>query len=215
MWASLGKWWGLCCKNLGDCIRKHSLLIFWVVLSRVSAYMTICWQTRFQSNPEWPCVLRLLQDLILKYYRNVLLTKKKKVVVFLRVCACVCSDVEHYEMWVRSTRLHNWEKEGHNLTYQNSVIEYGRPYVMLKSVRSPSLTSLSVCPAWNFCLILRWGEETVINTLQYLQCPLVLRESFTTSLLRSYVNQNVHQKPFATLATACKYMCTCKQPWQA
>lgn len=31
----------------------------------------------------------------------------------------------------------------------------------------------------------------------------------------SYVNQNVHQKPFATLSTACKYMCTCKQPWRA
>lgn len=54
-----------------------------------------------------------------------------------------------------------------------------------------------------------------INTAQYRPCPLVLRESFTASLLRSYVNQNVHQKPFATLSTACKYMCTCEQPWRA
>lgn len=113
-------------------------------------------------------------------------------------------------MWVR--RVEQNEKEGHAMTYPYSVIDYGRLCVMLKSIRSPCPASLSVCPASNFCLILRWEKEAVINTSQYLPCPLVLRESFTASLLQSYVNQNVHQKPFATLSTACKYMCTCKQP---
>lgn len=88
-------------------------------------------------------------------------------------------------------------------------------HVIVKSVRSACPLSFSMCPAWNFCLILWWREKAVINTVQYRPCPLVLRESFTASLLRSYVNQNVHQKPFATLSTACKYMCTCKQPWRA
>lgn len=131
-------------------------------------------------------------------------------------CACVSGHIcRSLAMWVRRTGEHNWVKEGHSITYPHSVTEYGRLCVMLKSVRSPCLASLSVCPAWIFCLILHWGEEAVINTPQYLPCPLVLRESFTPSLLQSYVNQNVHQKPFATLSTACKYMCTCKQPWQA
>lgn len=87
--------------------------------------------------------------------------------------------------------------------------------VIVESVRSSCLHSFTVCPAWNFCLILCLREKAVINTAQYFPCPLVLRESFTASLLRSYVNPNVHQKPFATLSTACKYMCTCKQPWRA
>lgn len=103
-------------------------------------------------------------------------------------------------------------KEGHDNPH--SVTDRGCR-VIVKSVRSACPLSFSVCPAWNFCLILRWREKAVINTAQYRPCPLVLRESFTASLLRSYVNQNVHQKPFATLSTACKYMCTCKQPWRA
>lgn len=106
-------------------------------------------------------------------------------------------------------------KEGHGNPYPQSVTEYGRLHVIVKSVRSLCPLSFSVCPAWNFCLILRLREKAVINTAQYLPCPLVLRESFTASLLQSYVNQNVHQKPFATLSAACKYMCTCKQPWRA
>lgn len=131
-------------------------------------------------------------------------------------CARVCVHVRVcFGMWARRTGDRSRGKEGHGITYPQSVIEYGRLRVMLESVRSLCPFSFSVCPAWNFCLILRWGEEAVINTPQYLPCPLVLRESFTASLLRSYVNQNVHQKPFATLSTACKYMCTCKQPWQA
>ncbi len=165
------------------------------------------WKTRYM----W----RRSQELFLKYYRNVLLIKTSCDAC---VCVCVCASVHihgRFGMWGRRTGEHSWGKEGHGNTYPHSVIEYGRLCVMLKSVRSPCPVSLSVCPAWNFCLILRWGEEAVINTPQYLPCPLVLRESFTASLLRSYVNQNVHQKPFATLSTACKYMCTCKQPWQA
>lgn len=161
------------------------------------------WQT-------W-CMFRLSPQLFLKYYRYDLLIKKKKKK--LR-CVCLCTCVDLFGIWVRRTGEHSGGKEGHGITYPHSVIEYGRLLVMPKSVRSPCPVSLSVCPAWNFCLILRWGEEAVINTPQYLPCPLVLRESFTASLLRSYVNQNVHQKPFATLSTACKYMCTCKQPWQ-
>lgn len=154
-------------------------------------------------------MFRLAQQLFLKCARNVLLIKTSwDACVFVHICGC-------FGMWVRRTGEHSWGKEGHGITYPHSVIEYGRLCVMLKSVRSPCPLSFSVCPAWNFCLILRWGEEAVINTPQYLPCPLVLRESFTASLLRSYVNQNVHQKPFATLSTACKYMCTCKQPWQA
>lgn len=123
--------------------------------------------------------------------------------------------LDRFATRVRRTGKRRRGKEGHSVTYPLSVTEYGRLCVMLKSVRSPCPLSFSVCPAWNFCLILHLGETAVINTLQYLPCPLVLRESFTASLLRSYVNQNVHQKPFATLSTACKYMCTCKQPWQA
>lgn len=115
------------------------------------------------------------------------------------------------------------KKVTHGITHPQLLIEYGRLCVcvrecvclMLQSVRSPCPFSFSVCPAWNFCLIPGWEAEAVINTPQYLPCPLVLRESFTASLLRSYVNQNVHQKPFATLSAAGKYMCTRKQPWQA
>lgn len=106
-------------------------------------------------------------------------------------------------------------KEGHGNPYPQSVTKYGRLRVILKSIRSPWLLSFSVCPVWNFCLILCLREKAVINTAQYLPCPLVLREFFTASLLRSYVNQNVHQNLFATLSTACKYTCTCKQPWRA
>lgn len=162
---------------------------------------------------------------MLKYYVDVLLIKTSCNVCSVRLCARMyCSPVP-CGMWVSRAGEHSGGKEGHGFTYPSSVIEYGRLRVMLESVRSPcpahlslflALTlSLSLCPAWNFRLILRWGEEAVINTPQYLPCPLVQRESFTASLLLSYVNQNVHQKPFATLSTACKYMCTCKQPWQA
>lgn len=119
------------------------------------------------------------------------------------------------EMWGTRAGVCMQGKEGHGNPYPHSGTEYSRLHVIVKSVRSPCPLSFSVCPAWNFCLILRLREKAVINTVQYLPCPLVLRESFTASLLRSYVNQNVHQKPFATLSAACKYMCTCKQPWRA
>lgn len=120
-----------------------------------------------------------------------------------------------FGLWGRRAGRRMQGKEGHSNPYPQSVTEYGRLRVIVKSVRSLCLLSFSVCPAWNFCLILRLREKAVINTAQYLPCPLVLRESFTASLLRSYVNQSVHQKSFATLSTACKYMCTRKQPWRA
>lgn len=108
------------------------------------------WQT-------W-CMFRLSPQLFLKYYRYDLLIKKKKKK--LR-CVCLCTCVDLFGIWVRRTGEHSGGKEGHGITYPHSVIEYGRLLVMPKSVRSPCPVSLSVCPAWNFCLILRWGEEAI------------------------------------------------------
>lgn len=191
-------YWALCCLCPGEWICKHSLLIyrwFW------AEWLHIWWyDDRNDSRPT-------LKDQMYVMAFSEDVSQIQQVVIYL----CLCTYIG---MWVRRGE-HNWKRRSCYDIYPYSVIDYGRLCVMLKSIRSPCPASLCVCPAWNFCLILRWGKETVINTPQYLPCPLVLRESFTASLLQSYVNQNVHQKPFATLSTACKYMCTCKQPWQA
>lgn len=157
------------CWSPGEGIDKHSLLILCAVPSWATAYMIVWWQNWSQPNTG---ILdaRAFSALFSHYF---LLNKSQPCI---RGGFGMLGSRAGLQVCVRG-------KEGHDNPHSGT--EHGRPRVLIvKSVRSACPLSFSVCPAWNFCLILRWREKAVINTAQYRPCPLVLRESFTASLLQ-------------------------------